>query len=464
MSVSELRTPLSARPRPAAPAVATVPLPASIVLGSLLLAALTLLLPSAPTYDPWAWIIWGREVAGLDLDTVDGPSWKPLPVLFTTVFSVFGEGAPELWVWIARAGAIAALPLAFLLAARLAGRWAGVAAVVALLVARWWLFNGAMANSEGLLVALALGAVLLHADGRRGWAFALAVGVGLLRPEAWPFLGLYGLWLLRDDLRRAPWVVGAGLLVIALWLGPELWGSGNAFRASDRAQQPNAGSAAFADQPWLVVLQDALGMLPWLAVAGLVAALGLLATRAGRARAGVGAAQVRLVAGLAALGGGWLALVAAMTVGGFSGNQRYLVLPAAIAVVLGAAGVVWTLRAVGPRALAAAPLLAAAFVAPDVSTVRDTLREVDFQTRLVADLEALPVVRCGPVVTGPRLVPAVAWRYGVHGREVRLEAPPGTAATVLHVRVKPELPRAPRAGATLPALAERGAWKVRCAS
>jgi hypothetical protein len=202
VSVSELRTPLPARPRPATRAV-SVPLPAAIVAGSLLVSALTLLAGAAPTYDPWAWIIWGREVAGLDLDTVDGPSWKPLPVVLTTVFSVFGEAAPELWVWVARAGALAALPLAFLLAARLAGRWAGVAAVAALVVARWWLFNGAMGNSEGLLVALALGAVLLHADGRRGWAFALAVGVGLLRPEAWPFLGLYGLWLLRDDLRRA---------------------------------------------------------------------------------------------------------------------------------------------------------------------------------------------------------------------------------------------------------------------
>jgi hypothetical protein len=205
-------------------------------------------------------------------------------------------------------------------------------------------------------------------------------------------------------------------------------------------------------------------MLPWLAVGGLVAAAAVLATRRGRRRAGVDGGAVRLAAGLVALGGGWLALVAAMTVGGFSGNQRYLVLPAAIAVVLGAAGVVWLLRAAGARALAAAPLLAAAFLAPDAGTVRETLREVGFQTRLVSDLEALPVVRCGPPVTGPRLVPAVAWRYGLHGREVRLDPPAGAPATVLHVRVKPELPRAPRAGAELPARAERGAWKVRCAS
>src|ERR1700754_4920003 len=69
-----------------------------LLVGCFALAALSLTLPSVPTYDPWAWIIWGREVAHLDLVTTDGPSWKPLPVLFTTVFSLFGSGAPGLLV------------------------------------------------------------------------------------------------------------------------------------------------------------------------------------------------------------------------------------------------------------------------------------------------------------------------------------------------------------------------------
>ena len=59
-----------------------------------MLAALTFLAPSAPTYDPWAWIVWGREVLHLDLSTVDGPSWKPLPVLLTTPFALTGPLAP----------------------------------------------------------------------------------------------------------------------------------------------------------------------------------------------------------------------------------------------------------------------------------------------------------------------------------------------------------------------------------
>ena len=37
----------------------------------LALAALSMLGPFAPTYDPWAWIIWGREILHLDLSTVE---------------------------------------------------------------------------------------------------------------------------------------------------------------------------------------------------------------------------------------------------------------------------------------------------------------------------------------------------------------------------------------------------------
>ena len=99
-----------------------------------------------------------------------------------------------------------------------------------------------------------------------GWAFALGVGAGLLRPEAWPFLGLYALYLLWTRTACAAWQRGIacpGLATLpVLWLGPELWGSGNAFRASDRAQNPNADSPAFADHPALEVVKNAIDMVP----------------------------------------------------------------------------------------------------------------------------------------------------------------------------------------------------------
>src|SRR3954452_22303360 len=105
-----------------------------LIAGCVALAALSLLLVSSPTYDPWAWIIWGREVVHVDLSTVGGPSWKPLPVLFTAPFSLFGDAAPDLWLLIARAGGLLALAMAFRLARRLAGdRWGMVAGIVAAL-------------------------------------------------------------------------------------------------------------------------------------------------------------------------------------------------------------------------------------------------------------------------------------------------------------------------------------------
>src|SRR5690349_20478516 len=89
------------------------------------LAAASLLLPSEPSYDPLAWLIWGRELAHLQLDTAGGPSWKPLPVLVTALLAPFGKVDHELpatlWMLVARTGAALALAMAFRLAARLAG-------------------------------------------------------------------------------------------------------------------------------------------------------------------------------------------------------------------------------------------------------------------------------------------------------------------------------------------------------
>jgi hypothetical protein len=43
---------------------------AALAFGCLLLAALSLLYPSTPSYDPWGWLLWGREIIHLRLDTV----------------------------------------------------------------------------------------------------------------------------------------------------------------------------------------------------------------------------------------------------------------------------------------------------------------------------------------------------------------------------------------------------------
>ncbi len=114
-------------PPTSAPAVASRPrddaaprwrLPAGrfyigLAIVALAIGGLSLLIPSTPSYDPWAWIVWGREIVHLKLHTLGGPSWKPLPMIFTTLFAPFGQAEPNLWLVIARAGAFSAVVMVF---------------------------------------------------------------------------------------------------------------------------------------------------------------------------------------------------------------------------------------------------------------------------------------------------------------------------------------------------------------
>src|SRR3954469_19723493 len=87
------------------------------------LAVASLALPSGPTYDPYAWLIWGRDLAHLDLTTTGGgTSWKPLPALIDALLSPLGGAAADGWLVVARAGALFAVFMAFRLAWRLAPR------------------------------------------------------------------------------------------------------------------------------------------------------------------------------------------------------------------------------------------------------------------------------------------------------------------------------------------------------
>src|SRR5438128_6304600 len=177
--------------KPSAPAIAA--------LVCVALAGASLLLPSAPSYDPYQWLIWGRDLAHLDLVTRgSGTSWKPLPALVAALLAPFGHAQAAGWLVIARAGALFAVFMAFRLAARLAGSrfaWpAGVAAAATLALTHEFYRRNAVGHAEGLTTAFVLLAVERHLDGRRGQAFALGVAAALIRPEAWLFVLVYGGW------------------------------------------------------------------------------------------------------------------------------------------------------------------------------------------------------------------------------------------------------------------------------
>src|SRR3954463_13468188 len=341
----------------------------AVAFAILAVTALTFLAPAAPTYDPWAWIIWGREVLHLDLSTVNGPSWKPLPVLLTTPFSLFGGLAPDLWLFAARAGTIAGVWFASRLGRRLGGVPAGLAAAVPYALAPWTLRNGAMGNSEGILVALALAAVDRQLDDRPRAAFLFALGAALLRPEAWPFVGLYGLWLLWREPGMRALVIGGFAALPALWLLPEWWGSGDLLRAAHRAQNPRGNSPAFADDPIRAVLDQFATMLTPVVGIGLAALVLAVLWRRWPGRRELAIVGALVVGALL-----WVLEVALMTSDGFSGNIRYLVMPAAIVCLVAGVGVGWLARAVlgrrvagtGVAALAIGAVVGVAFAAPAV--------------------------------------------------------------------------------------------------
>jgi hypothetical protein len=417
-----------------------------VVVAAFALAAGSLALPWALAFDPLAWLVWGRDAGRLSLDTTTGPSWKPFPVLFTVVFAQVGGAGPALWLIVARAGGLLALAGAFVLGERLAGRWAGAAAALAIALSPWWLFNTALGNSEGLLAAAVLWAVIAHLAERPRAALALLTVAALLRPEAWPFLGLYGIWLWRAGDRRA--VLAAAVIVPLLWFGPDAIGVGGALGASHTARGvPSPGSAKLADMPFLAVLGDTATILSWPVLAAALAALLV----PGLAR--------RLALGAAA----WVAIVALMTVGGYAGNPRYLVAAAAVGAVLAGVGAV---RLAGPFGAA---LLIAVVLVVTGGTLRSQWDELgaraasaDGFDRMIARAGGRDaLVRCSRIRTTIRARSLVAWRLDLPRRDLDLR--PERPAVVIRARWFYGEGLEPRHQAGFKVLAASPGWVVEAA-
>ncbi len=301
---------------------------------ALALAAVSLALPFFPVYDPWAWLVWGRELAQGSLETAAGPSWKPLPVLIDAPLSLLGGAAPKAWLLIARAGWICAPLLAGLLAARLsgegAGRWRWVAAAVAAgsvaLTADSFTpplrqFTGGL--SEPLLVALMLGAIWAALDERPGGVLGLGTAAALLRPECWPFLALWAWFATRERPRLRAAAIAVAVLVPLAWFVPDIIGAGNPLEGGETAR---AGGIEPLDG--LEVLGRALA-------APLAAAWVGVALLLWRERDGLDRPLTILMGGA----GAWILLVALMAIGGFAGLPRFLAPATAVIAIVGGVGI-----------------------------------------------------------------------------------------------------------------------------
>ena len=382
---------------------------------AVLLGAATLLLPATLGYDAWAWTVWGRQLAHLDLATTAGPSFKPLPVLALAPLSVLGAATPVVWMGLMRAAAVLSLLLAYRLGARLAGPLAGAVAALGLALSADLYRTALLGSAEPVLIALTLGAADRHLAGRRDWALVLVALAGLIRPEAWVLLGAYGVyvWLREPGLR--PLVAAAVVLPPVLWLGMDWIGSGDPLHAGSTATSATEGSAANAKVPTFEVVRRAADavIVPTLVLAAVGVAL------AARRRD-------RPVLSLAGLALGWIAVVAIMAEVGFTGTRRYLAAPAAALCVVAGVGLVWLLDAVRERRARVAVGVAVAVLAlvPALLRAREDARmlsvarsQADQHNELVRAVDRAggraAVVRPGHPAINPWLQTALAWELDV---------------------------------------------------
>jgi hypothetical protein len=328
-------------------AAADAPFLTSLVVCVALAALSAAVLPTVPSYDPWSWIVWGHEATDphLNFTVAGGPSWKPLPVLFTTVYGLFGGASPTLWVMTARFGGLMGLVAAYRLAARVVRgdgvRWApacaGVLAATGVALTQdfaYYMFRG---TSEPMLVGCSLWAIDRHLEGRHRSAFALGVAASLIRPEAWPFIGLYAIWLwLRSDTKWRVYIVLGLFSIPFFWFGPPWVGTGQPFIAASHAKDYNGH---LGSDPFVTVVHrgEDLQVLPAF-VFGLIAI----------ALAWFRRQRDRLVLGLALAAAGWWVLVIGMTLDGYPGLERFYLPAAGILCVLGGVGIVRLAELAGP--------------------------------------------------------------------------------------------------------------------
>jgi hypothetical protein len=427
------------------------------------LAAGSLAIQAAPTFDPWAWIGFGRGMVdpAVGFSTLGRTGWKPLPVLFTAPLGLLGGAAPNLWLVVVRAVVLAGTVLAYRLAARVGGRAAGLIAAAGFVASADWLRYGSAGNIEPVVAALLLGAIEAHLRGRRAIAFVLLVLAGLARPELWPLVGGYGVLLAVAERRSWPLALGIPAMV-ALWVVPDWVGSGDplrTFHAAGRSAEPRA--LQLSHDPVLGLLDGAARILAVPIWVGAVAAL-VLGWRT----------RDRTIGALAAVAGAAAVPTIGATAFGYPAVPRYLFPVAAVCCVLGGIGLraVWRLPRTAAARTAVAVALAVASTPFAVARADGLVRQAADAGRRDDDLDALfravaqarrrAAVAClHPALRPSIYATALAWKLGVEPHAVTASLrPPGRIAFLAH-RGRAAIARLPP-DATVTPLAAAGPWRV----
>src|SRR5829696_7427317 len=428
----------------AGPALASPAVHRKLALATAVAAASLLVVAPAPSYDPWAWLLWGREVAGGALSTVDGPAFKPLPVAVCALLAPLGSAAPWLWAL-----------LAFGLARRLAGgsRLAGTLGAAAVLLCGALPAYAAAGAEPALVLALALGAAAAWRERRMRLALACAVGCALLRVEAWPFVAVAGFVLWRERPQDRALLAALAVAVPAAWLVPELIGSGDLLRSGARARVPNPGQPALAGVPGVAALREAVALPLWPLWGG-VAALIALRDRDALLPAAAGAA--------------WIAIVAVMAQAGFSGEPRYALPGAALIALSGAVGATSVVSCSLWRHQATLVAIVALAAVPRLADLADVRSEQAYQWRLATDLAvaveaaggAEAVLACGRPFVGRLRGPLMAYRMDVAKRVVEPDEPPRPPGMVFRSALSSAERPAPSPPPQFTEVARTGTWQV----
>jgi hypothetical protein len=343
---------------------------------------------------------------------------------------------------------------------------AGAIASLGLVFSGAFITDNAYGYSEGLMTALVLIAIERHLEGHARQAFVVGFFAALDRPEIWLFWGPYGLWLFWKDPGARKLVIALFVLIPVLWFVPEYWGSGHFLRGVNRANHPRSNSPAFAKCPFCKELSNSwvkvLSRIKIAALIGSAAAVVLLAlsqrTRRDRKLADARERGLFYLAAACAAGFAWWIVIAILTQAGFSGNDRYLILGAALIEIAGGAGFGWAAielarwrrrlmeRTVGQAAMDRFPLLSGygppvlllaavfafipGFVGNSMTDLQRTHRALVYQAHLRQDAGAIiakfggakRILACGSVMTEGFQVPMVAYALGV--RTLSVTAPP----------------------------------------
>jgi hypothetical protein len=296
----------------------------------------------------------------------------------------------------------------------------------------------------------------MHLLGKYRWTLVFGVLATLGRPEAGPWLALWGLWA-WIKLPSMRWMLVAGAAVVAFgWFGIPTITNHRPLLAGDLAQKSPRALRHNQFFGTLGRFKDLEYIPVWIAA---LVALVVAAVR-----------RDRVILTLAGVAVGWVIVEIAFAYHGWPALGRYMFEPAAIGAVLAGVGVALVLTEL-PRLRYGVPrwagipvvaVLVGALVPGAIARVRDErqdLRHERGRTHQIALLQTTTTVlggarhiqNCGQPVTDVAYVSALAWFYH---RNV------GTVGGLQQGVEKAEL-RNPRLAKVLFTPLSRGGWAVR---